>query len=167
MVWLSRHSHFYDCALKLITWWKLLQMPIYRIKISIQNKNIAIISIRLFVSICISTTQALVGSRGKALGRGPVGLSPPSSHSFLHLFFFRSASISRALVVSLSEGTPCLYHACAKRRWQLGGRKCRKMPESDICVCRKVIIVESHIVHNETELKKKNWFWKFGFTEIP
>ena len=55
MVWLCRHSHFCDCALKLITWWKLLQIPIYRIKISIQYKNIAIISIRLFVSICISS----------------------------------------------------------------------------------------------------------------
>ena len=34
-----------------------MQMPIYRLKISIQNKNIAIISIRLFVSICISTAE--------------------------------------------------------------------------------------------------------------
>ena len=44
---------------------------------------------------------------------------------------------------------------CAKRRWRLGGRKCRKMPESDICVCRKAKVVESHIVHVEIELKKK------------
>ena len=33
-----------------------------------------------------------------------------------------------------------------KRRWRLGGRKCRKMPESDICVCRKAKVVELHIV---------------------
>ena len=37
-------------------------MPIYRIKISIQNKNIAVISIQLFLSICISS-----GYSGKAL----------------------------------------------------------------------------------------------------
>ena len=61
MVWLCRHSHFCDCAPKLITWWKLLQMPIYRLKISIQNKNIAIISIRLFVLICISTVKLPFG----------------------------------------------------------------------------------------------------------
>ena len=60
MVWLCRHSHFCDYALKLITWWKLLQMPIYRLKISIQNKNITIISIRLFVSICISTGDVIL-----------------------------------------------------------------------------------------------------------
>ena len=33
-----------------------------------------------------------------------------------------------------------------KRRWRLDGRKCRKMPESDICVCRKAQVVELHIV---------------------
>ena len=55
-------------------------------------------------------TQALVGSRGKTLGRGPMGLSPPSSHSFLHLFFFSSASISQALIVSLSWTEPGIAH---------------------------------------------------------
>ena len=37
-------------------------------------------------------------------------------------------------------------HVCIsvfKRRWRLGGRKCRK---SDICVCRKAKVVELHIV---------------------
>ena len=30
------------------------------------------------------------------------------------------------------------FVSCAcKRRWRLGGRKCRKMPENDICICRK------------------------------
>ena len=40
-----------------------------------------------------------------------------------------------------------LHVSCVfKRRWRLGGRKCRKMPESDICVCRKAKVVELHIV---------------------
>ena len=67
-------------------------------------------------------TQALVGSRGKALGRGPVGLSPPSSHSFLHLFFFSSASISRALVVSLSWTEPGIAHGKKKEEIFRGAR---------------------------------------------
>ena len=40
-----------------------------------------------------------------------------------------------------------MFVSCVfKRRWRLGGRKCRKMPESDICVCRKAKVVELHIV---------------------
>ena len=44
-----------------------------------------------------------------------------------------------------------------KRTWRIGGRKCRKMPESDICVCRKAKVVELHIVcvYVEIEFKKK------------
>ena len=73
-------------------------------------------------------------------------LSVSSSYSFLHFFFFSSASISRALVVSLSWRNMFVSCVC-KRRWRLGGRKCRKMPESDICVCRKAKVFESHIVY--------------------
>ena len=40
-----------------------------------------------------------------------------------------------------------MFVSCVfKRRWRPGGRKCRKMPESDICVCRKAKVVELHIV---------------------
>ena len=40
-----------------------------------------------------------------------------------------------------------MFVSCVfKRRWRLGGRKCRQMPESDICVCRKAKVVELHIV---------------------
>ena len=40
-----------------------------------------------------------------------------------------------------------MFVSCVfKRRWRLGGRKCRKMPESDICVCHKAKVVELHIV---------------------
>ena len=70
-------------------------------------------------------------------------------------FSFRRESSFPRRIPGSAEGTPCLYHACAKRRWRLGGRKCRKMPESNICVCRKAKVVESHIVHVEIELKKK------------
>ena len=50
-----------------------------------------------------------------------------------------------------------MFVSCVfKRRWQLGGRKCRKMPESDICVCRKAKVVELHIVCMlKRSLKKK------------
>ena len=40
-----------------------------------------------------------------------------------------------------------MFVSCVfKRRWRLGGRKCRKMPERDIRVCRKAKVVELHIV---------------------
>ena len=40
-----------------------------------------------------------------------------------------------------------MFVSCVfKRRWRFGGRKCHKMPESDICVCRKAKVVELHIV---------------------
>ena len=49
-----------------------------------------------------------------------------------------------------------MFVSCVfKRRWRLGGRKCRKMPESDICVCRKAKVVKLHIV---CMLKKKKIF---------
>ena len=41
-----------------------------------------------------------------------------------------------------------MFVSCVcKRRWWLDGRKCRKMPESDICVCRKAKVVELHIIY--------------------
>ena len=114
-------------------------------------------------------TQALVGSRSKALGRGPVGLSPPSSHSFLHLFFFSSASISRALVVSLScEGTPCLYHACAKEDGGLAGGsavKCREAIFANVAK-RKSLSRTLYTCWNRVKKKKRKeililkvWFY--------
>ena len=50
-----------------------------------------------------------------------------------------------------------MFVSCVcKRRWRLGGPKCHKMPESDICVCRKAKVVELHIVYMlKLSLKKK------------
>ena len=61
-----------------------------------------------------------------------------------------------------------MFVSCVfKRRWRLGGRKCRKMPESDICVCRKAKVVELHIVCMFKKKKKeknflilKVWFYE-------
>ena len=52
----------------------------------------------------------------------------------LHVCIMR---VQKKMAVKLKE---------LKRRWRLGDRKCRKMPESDICVCRKAKVVELHIV---------------------
>ena len=61
-----------------------------------------------------------------------------------------------------------MFVSCVcKRRWQLGGRKCRKMPESDICVCRKAKVVESHIVYMlKQSLKKKKKKRNFDFESL-
>ena len=60
-----------------------------------------------------------------------------------------------------------MFVSCVfKRRWRFGGRKCRKMPESDICVCRKAKVVELHTMYVEIEFKKnfflilKVWFYE-------
>ena len=62
-----------------------------------------------------------------------------------------------------------MFVSCVfKRRWQLGGRKCCKMPESDICLCRKAKVVELHIVcmleqSYKKKKKKKNLILKVWF----
>ena len=57
-----------------------------------------------------------------------------------------------------------MFVSCVcKRRWRLGGRKCRKMPESDICVCCKAKVVELHIVYMLKWSKKKR---KFDFESL-
>ena len=97
-------------------------------------------------------TQALVGSRGKALGRGLVGLSPPSSHSFLHLFFFSSASISRALVVSLSWTEPGIAHGKKKRTFLggPGGMLPRKFLKVETKICAIWGILEANLKKSST-----------------
>ena len=59
----------------------------------------------------------------------------------LHVCIMR---VQKKMAAKLKE---LLFVSCVfKRRWRLGGRKCRKMPESDICVRRKAKVVELHIV---------------------
>ena len=58
-----------------------------------------------------------------------------------------------------------MFVSCVCKRWRrLGGRKCSKMPESDICVCRKAKVDELHIVCMLKELKKKKK--KFDFESL-
>ena len=59
-------------------------------------------------------------------------------------FYWRTKKISSRGPLSWRNS---MFVSCVfKRRWRLGGRKCRKMPESDICVYRKAKVVELHIV---------------------
>ena len=69
----------------------------------------------------------------------------PRKKNFFRDFRFsfpRESSFPRRI-----PGSELFVSCVCKRRWRLGRRKCRKMPESDISVCRKAKVVESHIVY--------------------
>ena len=74
-------------------------MPIYRLKISIQNKNIAIISIRLCVSICISSHG--VGEGTEVTERS--GLASRGWPAELHRYI-GNREVGNVMVVVVGDG---------------------------------------------------------------
>ena len=102
--------------------------------------------------ILVLLKKKKISSRGPGATQALVG----SSHSFLHLFFFSSASISRALVVSLSwrnsmfQSLELLKEKKRKFLGGSGGMPPRKFLKVETKICAIWGILEANLKKSST-----------------
>ena len=103
------------------------------------------------------------GSRGYPGPGGVLQLISPLILLQLCIDFTSSSCLTKLKELHVLS----LFVSCVcKRRWWLGGRKCRKIPESNICVCRKAKVIDSHIVYMLKQSKKKKKKKKKDFESL-